>query len=197
MIILIIAVFAAVLDDENIHHHNKVNNVNYGQDKAKYTNFKSGHNHKNHRHHHHAIHATDSHRRIHYGHIPHYIHHHKIDNVNHGLNSNFKKKYSQRSPYFHELYQQISPNYPNYYAPPSSGASQSDIDKMLAVHQQVRGRPIRWNSNIARLAQMHASGCPSGHANLPRGASGQNMAWTSTYEDSAKMWASEGLFYLI
>ena len=39
---------------------------------------------------------------------------------------------------------------------------------------------------------MHASGCPSGHANLPRGASGQNMAWTGTFEDSANMWASEG-----
>eukprot|EP00835_Amoeboradix_gromovi_P002275 NODE_125_length_18781_cov_0.243015.p8 type:complete len:171 gc:universal NODE_125_length_18781_cov_0.243015:9124-8612(-) len=97
--------------------------------------------------------------------------------------------------YFHDIYQQYAPNYPNYAAPSSDGGSQADINRLLEIHKRTRGRSIQWNSKIARLAQMHANNCPTGHANLPRGASGQNMAWTSTYEDSANMWASEGTMF--
>ena len=76
---------------------------------------------------------------------------------------------SRKPVYFHDIYQQYAPNYPNYAPPKSYFGSQSDRDKLLAIHKRVRGRAIRWNPQIARLAQMHANGCPSGHANLPRG----------------------------
>ena len=107
---------------------------------------------------------------------------------------NFQRQ-SRRPVYFHDIYQQYSPHYPNYIAPVSYGGRQSDINKLLEIHKRIRGRSIQWNPSIARLAQMHASSCPSGHANLPRGASGQNMAWTSTMEDGANMWASEGILH--
>ena len=76
---------------------------------------------------------------------------------------------SRKPVYFHDIYQQYAPNYPNYAPPKSYFGSQSDRDKLLAIHKRVRGRAIRWNPQIARLAQMHANGCPRGHANLPRG----------------------------
>ncbi len=107
----------------------------------------------------------------------------------------YPKRRLKRSLYFHDIYQQYSPNYSNYASPHSSGGNSSDIEKLLQIHRRIRGRSISWNSNIASLAKVHASTCPSGHARLPHGASGQNMAWVGTYEDSANMWASEGHFY--